>query len=89
MLQRLLAYSDLPSEGKGQDATEPPSNWPSGNIEFKNVVMAYRDGLPDVLNDLSFSINVGEKVGVVGRTGAGKRCVRGSHIMSMLLTYMF
>ena len=41
-------------------------------IKFSNVVMSYRDGLPDVLRDVSFDIRPGEKVGVVGRTGAGK-----------------
>jgi ABC-type multidrug transport system fused ATPase/permease subunit len=41
-------------------------------IEFKDVVMRYRPDLDPVLNGLSFSVKAGEKIGVVGRTGAGK-----------------
>merc|ERR1719242_1530832 len=50
-----------------------PPNWPSiGRIEFNSVFMKYRDNLPDVLCGLSFAVNGGEKVGIIGRTGAGK-----------------
>ena len=49
------------------------SSWPqNGKIVFHNVCMRYRDGLPLVLKNLSFSFNAGEKIGVVGRTGSGK-----------------
>ncbi|KAJ7120034.1 ABC protein [Mycena epipterygia] len=52
---------------------KPPAEWPAhGAIEFKNVTMAYRPGLPNVLHGISLKIKAGEKVGVVGRTGAGK-----------------
>ncbi|RDB26210.1 Multidrug resistance-associated protein 1 [Hypsizygus marmoreus] len=52
---------------------QPPPHWPQyGSIEFKRVSMNYRPGLPKVLRDLSLKINGGEKIGVVGRTGAGK-----------------
>ncbi|GJE88588.1 ABC transporter C family protein [Phanerochaete sordida] len=52
---------------------KPPAEWPrEGAIEFKDIVMRYRPGLPYVLKGLSMSIKGGEKVGVVGRTGAGK-----------------
>ncbi|KAG6918643.1 hypothetical protein DXG01_012762 [Tephrocybe rancida] len=51
----------------------PPPQWPqSGVVEFKDVEMSYRPGLPKVLRGLSFQIRGGEKIGVVGRTGAGK-----------------
>jgi len=47
--------------------------WPSkGVIEFRSVCLRYRQGLPLVLNNCSFVIQSNEKVGVVGRTGAGK-----------------
>jgi ABC-type multidrug transport system fused ATPase/permease subunit len=50
----------------------PPAEWPSGGaIEFKNVEMRYRPDLPPVLKGLSMSVGRGEKIGVVGRTGAG------------------
>lgn len=54
--------------------------WPEhGEIVFDNVEMRYRDGLPLVLKGLSMHVRAGERIGVVGRTGAGK-----SSIMSAL-----
>ncbi|KAI0806352.1 ABC protein [Irpex lacteus] len=53
--------------------TQPPPEWPEhGAIEFNEIAMRYRPGLPLVLKGLSLSIRGGEKIGVVGRTGAGK-----------------
>lgn len=47
--------------------------WPSqGKIVFENVNMRYRENLPLVLKDCSFTVSPREKIGVVGRTGAGK-----------------
>jgi ATP-binding cassette subfamily C (CFTR/MRP) protein 1 len=47
--------------------------WPqTGSIVFENVAMRYREGLPLVLHGISLTIRAREKVGVVGRTGAGK-----------------
>lgn len=55
-------------------------SWPEkGEINFNNVQMRYRDGLPLVLQGLDMHVQAGEKIGVVGRTGAGK-----SSIMSTL-----
>nr|GAT42790.1 ABC protein [Mycena chlorophos] len=52
---------------------KPASEWPvAGSIQFKDVSMAYRPGLPNVLHGISLDIKAGEKIGVVGRTGAGK-----------------
>jgi len=51
----------------------PSSNWPhAGRISLKGVSLRYRPGLPLVLNEISLEISAGEKVGIVGRTGAGK-----------------
>ncbi|KAM7295390.1 ATP-binding cassette sub-family C member 2 [Ixodes scapularis] len=54
--------------------TSPEGPWPSdGRIQFVNYSASYRPGvLPDVLKNVSFTIEAEEKVGVVGRTGAGK-----------------
>ncbi|KAJ2820645.1 hypothetical protein FBU31_005156, partial [Coemansia sp. 'formosensis'] len=49
------------------------ASWPvQGTIEFKSYSMRYRSELDTVLNQLSFKINGKEKIGIVGRTGAGK-----------------
>lgn len=54
----------------------PPENWPDkGSITFDNVQMRYRENTPLVLKGMDFTINGGEKVGVVGRTGAGKSSI--------------
>ncbi|CAG7989790.1 unnamed protein product [Penicillium salamii] len=59
---------------------EVTESWPEkGRIEFSNTEMRYRAGLPLVLKGLSMDVQGGERVGIVGRTGAGK-----SSIMSAL-----
>ncbi|KAI0714464.1 P-loop containing nucleoside triphosphate hydrolase protein [Cerioporus squamosus] len=55
---------------------KPKSPWPAeGQIELKDVVLKYRPELPPVLKGLSMSVRPGEKVGIVGRTGAGKSSI--------------
>ncbi|PVF97426.1 ABC protein [Serendipita vermifera] len=50
-----------------------PEKWPkSGTLDLDSVFMSYRPGLPPVLKGISMHIKDGEKIGVVGRTGAGK-----------------
>ena len=61
-------------------------NWPSqGVVEFKNVTLKYRPTTEPVLRNLSFIIKAGMKVGVVGRTGAGKStiCISLSRIVEL------
>lgn len=72
--ERVTEYTHLPSEaGWILEATKPPSGWPkTGKIEFHNYMSRYREGLDLVLRGISCTINDGEKVGIVGRTGAGK-----------------
>ncbi|KAH3835361.1 hypothetical protein DPMN_108710 [Dreissena polymorpha] len=72
-VERLHEYTvKLGSEN--QDAKKKaPSKWPEkGAITFRNVVMRYRPDIDPVLKDVSFEIKPREKVGIVGRTGAGK-----------------
>jgi len=47
----------------------------AGDIEFKDLTFRYPDGEFDVLNNVSFKINAGENVGIIGRTGAGKTTI--------------
>ncbi|KAG7392330.1 hypothetical protein PHYBOEH_006433 [Phytophthora boehmeriae] len=81
--ERIAHYDTLDEEGYKCEPTHQEKlavDWPrAGIVEFKNVAMRYRDDLPLVLKDVSFSVASGEKVGVCGRTGSGK-----SSLMSVL-----
>lgn len=70
-IERVTHYSATQSENwEGQT---PDSAWPpAGQVEFRQLTLRYRKELPPVLDRLSLSISAGEKIGVVGRTGAGK-----------------
>ncbi|GFR60827.1 multidrug resistance-associated protein 7-like [Elysia marginata] len=72
-LERCQHYiTETPSEN-WEGALFPPSYWPAeGVIEFDNVYLQYREALTYALNGISFKTRTAEKVGVVGRTGAGK-----------------
>ncbi|KAH6876396.1 hypothetical protein B0T10DRAFT_414530 [Thelonectria olida] len=70
-MERVIEYMSLETEPLSGD--RPPSAWPSsGAIEFRNVVVSYAPDLPPVLKGLSLKIKHNERIGVVGRTGAGK-----------------
>ncbi|XP_024962637.1 ABC transporter C family member 2-like [Cynara cardunculus var. scolymus] len=73
-VERVGTYIELPSEAPPViEDNRPPPGWPtSGSIKFENVVLRYRPELPPVLHGLSFTIPPTDKVGIVGRTGAGK-----------------
>ncbi|CAI0545433.1 unnamed protein product [Linum tenue] len=73
-VERVGTYVELPSEAPAViENNRPPPGWPSsGSIKFEDVVLRYRPELPPVLHGLSFSISPSDKVGIVGRTGAGK-----------------
>ncbi|KAF6167459.1 hypothetical protein GIB67_031660 [Kingdonia uniflora] len=73
-VERMGTYIDLPSEAPLViESNRPPPGWPSeGSIKFEEVVLRYRPELSPVLHGLSFKVSPSEKVGIVGRTGAGK-----------------
>ncbi|KAL0247372.1 hypothetical protein I308_104408 [Cryptococcus tetragattii IND107] len=76
--ERIMHYAnELEQEFPHQiEGTKPPASWPSeGSIEFKDVRMRYRPELPDVLKGLTLNVGGSEKIGVVGRTGAGKSSI--------------
>ena len=74
-VERLKHYTSCEMESTSATLT-PAKSWPDkGQICFKNVSMRYRPGLPLVLNKLNLLIRKHEKVGIVGRTGAGKSSI--------------
>ncbi|XP_015175305.1 PREDICTED: multidrug resistance-associated protein 1 isoform X2 [Polistes dominula] len=73
-VERIKEYSETPQEAPWVvPETAPPKEWPvTGQVEFKDYKVRYREGLDLILHGLTFTVNGGEKVGIVGRTGAGK-----------------
>ncbi|EGE01692.1 canalicular multispecific organic anion transporter 1 [Trichophyton equinum CBS 127.97] len=70
-VERVFEYSDL--EIENQDGLDAPAAWPTeGRLEVSDLVVAYAPELPPVLKGLSFTVEKNQRVGIVGRTGAGK-----------------
>ncbi|PHH53173.1 ATP-binding cassette sub-family C member 11 [Ceratocystis fimbriata CBS 114723] len=79
-VERLNHYGTNLEEEAPLHTIEVPPKWPEkGEIVFENVEMRYRADLPLVLRGLSIHVQGGERIGIIGRTGAGK-----SSIMSTL-----
>jgi len=82
-VERLLHYANEVDQEAPSEIVDskPPANWPKeGAVSFNKVVMSYRPGLPAVLKGMSLQVRPGEKIGIIGRTGAGK-----SSLMTTLL----
>ncbi|PSN47509.1 hypothetical protein C0J52_02251 [Blattella germanica] len=74
-VERVLEYNRVDKEPPLQTSKENklPEGWPSkGEIEFDKMSLTYSKDGPQVLKNISLSINSAEKIGIVGRTGAGK-----------------
>uniref|UniRef100_A0A670I614 Multidrug resistance-associated protein 4 n=1 Tax=Podarcis muralis TaxID=64176 RepID=A0A670I614_PODMU len=72
-VERVLEYTELDKEAPWETNKHPPPDWPSeGVVVFENVNFAYTIDGPLVLRHLSAVVKSKEKVGIVGRTGAGK-----------------
>ena len=70
-LNRIAELLDAPIDVTDHDGVAELQN-PRGGIEFRHLSFRYPDGEYDVLKDVSFTIQPGESVGIVGKTGAGK-----------------
>ncbi|KAI8125132.1 Multidrug resistance-associated protein 1 [Lucilia cuprina] len=73
-VERIKEYGETKQEAPWElENSNVPKNWPlEGEVVFENFKVRYREGLDLVLRGISFKIAGGEKVGIVGRTGAGK-----------------
>ncbi|VVC32175.1 Hypothetical protein CINCED_3A023482 [Cinara cedri] len=74
-VERVLEYTVIEQESvhKSTQDIKPPKEWPNeGKIIFKHFYLRYDLDTPHVLKDLNIVIEPTEKVGIVGRTGAGK-----------------
>lgn len=72
-VERIKEYQENKQEAPWNKPDCASKVWPEkGSVEFRNYSVRYREGLDLVLRDLNFKINSGEKIGIVGRTGAGK-----------------
>uniref|UniRef100_A0A671YF42 ATP-binding cassette, sub-family C (CFTR/MRP), member 2 n=1 Tax=Sparus aurata TaxID=8175 RepID=A0A671YF42_SPAAU len=72
-VERVSEYSELENEAKWVTDTRPPEDWPTkGKLRFENYKVRYRPGLDLVLHGITCDIGSTEKIGIVGRTGAGK-----------------
>ena len=72
-VERVVTYTELaPEMGYGIE-TDAPDDWPSkGQITVKDMSLVYYPGGPKILKNLNFTVEPGEKIGIAGRTGAGK-----------------
>ncbi|KAG8872970.1 hypothetical protein FRB97_007147 [Tulasnella sp. 331] len=72
-LERIKDYAEIEQDPKHTEAGKPPAYWPSsGSLRVEGLNARYSADDSEVLHDLYFEIQSGERVGVVGRTGAGK-----------------
>ncbi|GAM24551.1 hypothetical protein SAMD00019534_077260 [Acytostelium subglobosum LB1] len=77
-VERVNTYIQTPSEGvRYSDAhSAPPEDWPQeGKIEFRSVQVRYRPNMEPSLSNVTALIHPNEKIGIVGRTGAGKSTI--------------
>ncbi|XP_019616675.1 PREDICTED: multidrug resistance-associated protein 4-like [Branchiostoma belcheri] len=79
--ERVIEYAELTPEAPWETDHKPPPDWPAyGAIDLKGVYLSYGEQEPSVLKNVNLNIVGGEKVGIVGRTGAGK-----SSLLMMLM----
>ena len=71
-LARIGALLDTPVDVADKPDVREPDAPLTGNIEMRNLTFRYPGGSYDSLTDVSFKINAGENVGIIGKTGSGK-----------------
>ncbi|XP_046682933.1 multidrug resistance-associated protein 1-like isoform X2 [Homalodisca vitripennis] len=72
-VERIKEYTELPQEAAWVVEPRPSPEWPKqGVVKFQDYKVRYREGLDLILKGVSFTVSGSEKIGIVGRTGAGK-----------------
>uniref|UniRef100_A0A673B896 ATP-binding cassette, sub-family C (CFTR/MRP), member 2 n=1 Tax=Sphaeramia orbicularis TaxID=375764 RepID=A0A673B896_9TELE len=72
-VERVNEYTEIENEAKWITDKRPPEKWPEeGRLQFDDYKVRYRPELELVLHGITCDINSTEKIGIVGRTGAGK-----------------
>ena len=77
-VERILEYARIEPEAEleTKPKNKPPKYWPDrGEIIFKDIKMSYADMPKPALRNINCHIKGGEKIGIVGRTGAGKSSI--------------
>ncbi|EJC97738.1 P-loop containing nucleoside triphosphate hydrolase protein [Fomitiporia mediterranea MF3/22] len=75
-LERMLEFMRIDHEPAPGESGKPPAYWPSsGELCVEKLSARYSDDSPAILKNISFNVKSGERVGIVGRTGAGKSSV--------------
>ena len=70
-IERVVEFTEMETER--QDGGEVPASWPSdGRVDIEHLTVSYAPDAPPVLQNLDLHIEPGQRVGIVGRTGAGK-----------------
>ena len=70
-VQRLLSYQNLPSKTEIEDQVNVDKNWPiKPSIEFDDVTFCFAPYLPNMLQQMSFTVNSGETIGIVGKNSS-------------------
>ncbi|XP_026805613.1 probable multidrug resistance-associated protein lethal(2)03659 [Rhopalosiphum maidis] len=80
-VERVVEYTNIPQEAALESSPDkkPPKEWPDkGQIVFDNFYLRYSLDAAHVLKNLNFQIQAMEKIGIVGRTGAGKSSLIGA-----------
>lgn len=90
-VERIAQYTKVPQEAPPIiEKYRPPPNWPDkGEIIFDNICMRYRPNLELVLKGVSFKVNPGEFIGIVGRTVSnllGERMIMFRDLVNLLFS---
>lgn len=75
-VERVKEYMEIEQEPYNEHKEIPPPQWPQdGKIEVNDLSLRYAPNLPRVIKNVSFSVDAQSKIGIVGRTGAGKSTI--------------